>query len=101
LPHGQCHEIDENYRFLKTLPGVHQTRVFSIPFGGDRDYNDATSRLVSDAGHSAMLLSRGAVQRNDVRHDGLLPRVDRVMSRNAEVPAFLADLQRRLSREGR
>tara|TARA_B100001175_G_scaffold313819_1_gene322055 strand:- start:1068 stop:1214 length:147 start_codon:yes stop_codon:yes gene_type:complete len=48
-----------------------------------------------------MLLSRGAVQRNGVRHDGLLPMVDRVMSRNAEVPAFLADLQTRLSWEGR
>jgi len=97
----QWREIDENCRFLKTLPGVHQTRVFSIPFGGNRDYNDATSRLVADAGHSAMLLSRGAVQRNDACHDGLLPMVDRVMPRDAEVPAFLADLQTRLSRKGR
>ena len=94
-------EIDENYRFLETLPGVYRTRVFSVPFGGNRDYNDATSRLVADAGHSAMLLSRGAVQRNDACHDGLLPMVDRVMPRDAEVPAFLADLQTRLSRKGR
>ena len=94
-------EIDENYRFLETLPGVYRTRVFSVPFGGNRDYNDATSRLVADAGHSAMLLSRGAVQRNDACHDGLLTMVDRVMPRDAEVPAFLADLQTRLSRKGR
>ena len=94
-------EIDENYRFLETLPGVYRTRVFSVPFGGNWDYNDATSRLVADAGHSAMLLSRGAVQRNDACHDGLLPMVDRVMPRDAEVPAFLADLQTRLSRKGR
>jgi len=97
----QWREIDENRRFLEMLPGVHRTRVFSVPFGGDRDYNDATSRLVADAGHSAMLLSRGAVQRNGARHDDPLPMVDRVMPRSAEVPAFLADLQTRLSQEGR
>lgn len=92
----QWQEIDENYRFVETLPGVHRTGVFSVPFGGDRDYNDTTCRLVADAGHSAMLLSRGAVQRDGVRHDDLLPMVDRVMPRDAEVSAFLTDLQTRL-----
>ncbi|MAF08438.1 MAG: hypothetical protein CL389_11375 [Acidiferrobacteraceae bacterium] len=94
----QWREIDENRRFLETFPGVNRTAVFSIPFGGDRDYNDATIRLAADAGHSAMLLSRGVVQRKDRIHDSLLPMVDRVMPRHAEPPAFLEDLQARLSR---
>ncbi len=91
-------EIDENCRFLGTFPGVNRTRVFSIPFGGDRDYNDATIRLAAEAGHSAMLLSRGAVQRRDGIHDGPLRMVERVMPRYAGPSAFLEDLQARLSR---
>ena len=94
----QWREIDENRRFLETFPGVNQNAVFSIPFGGDRDYNDATIRLAAEAGHSAMLLSRGAVQRRDGIHDGPLRMVDRVMPRHAGPSAFLEDLQARLSR---
>jgi len=60
--------------------------------------------LAAEAGHSAMLLSRGAVQRRDGIHDGPLRMVDRVMPRHAGLSAFLEDLQARLSRvslEGR
>ena len=57
----QWREIDGNRRFLKTLAHVQKTSVFSIPFGGDRSYNDSAVRLAAEAKYSAILLSRGVV----------------------------------------
>ena len=96
----QWREIDENRRFLKTLGAIQQTSVFSIPFGGDRDYNDTTVRLAAEAGHSAMLLSRGVVQGGIVHRDGRLPMVDRVMPRDVKVTDLLLDLQTRFNASG-
>ena len=96
----QWREIDENRRFLETLPHVQKTSVFSIPFGGDRDYNDATVRLAAEAGHSAMLLSRGVVQGGSVHLDGRLPMIDRVMPRDVKVAELILDLQARFNPSG-
>ena len=96
----QWREIDENRRFLKTLANVQSTSVFSIPFGGDRDYNDATVRLAAEAGHSAMLLSRGVVQGGSVHLDGRLPMIDRVMPRDVKVADLILDLQTRFNPSG-
>lgn len=96
----QWREIDENRRFLETLPHVQKTSVFSIPFGGDRDYNDATVRLAAEAGHSAMLLSRGVVQGGSVQLDGRLPMIDRVMPRDVKVAELILDLQARFNPSG-
>ena len=93
----QWREIDENRRLLETLPNVQKTSVFSIPFGGDRDYNDATVRLAGEAGHSAMLLSRGVVQGGSVQLDGRLPMIDRVMPRDVKVAELILDLQARFN----
>jgi hypothetical protein len=96
----QWREIDENRRFLKTLARVQKTSVFSIPFGGDRDYNDVTVRLAAEAGHSAMLLSRGVVQGGSVQLDGRLPMIDRVMPRDVKVADLILDLQTRFNPSG-
>ena len=69
-------------RFSKTLANVQKISVFSIPFGGDRDYNDATVRLAAEVGHSAMLLSRGVLKGGSIQLDGRLPMIDRVIPRD-------------------
>ncbi len=77
----QWREIEENRRFLNSLDHVQTTDVFSVPFGGERDYNDATVQLAGEAGHSALLLSRGMIQKGKYADRGVLPEIDRLMPR--------------------
>lgn len=86
----QWREIEDNWRFLNTFKDVQRTAAFSIPFGGERDYNDATLRLAREAGHSAALLSRGVVARAQSEASEERWIVDRFMARS-EDPSGLAD----------
>ena len=85
---------------MKTLAHVQKTLVFSIPFGGARDYNDVTVRLAAEVGHSAMLLSRGVVLDGSVQLDGRLPMIDRVILRDVKVVDLILDLQTRFYPSG-
>jgi peptidoglycan/xylan/chitin deacetylase (PgdA/CDA1 family) len=86
----QWREIEENRRFLNTFKNLQQTDVFSIPFGGERDYNDATVRLAGEAGHGSLLLSRGAIQRGIHLGDTVPQSVDRIMPRADSVQGLEA-----------
>ncbi len=79
----QWREIEENRRFLNSFENVQTTDVFSVPFGGERDYNDATMQLAVEAGHSALLLSRGMIQKGEHVDRGVLPEIDRLMPRTS------------------
>ncbi len=56
----QEHEIGDNHRMLNEL-GLKVSRVFSIPFGGDADLNEATTRILDQYGYEGFLYSRGAI----------------------------------------
>jgi len=94
LESGKTINVFENAGRRKT------NLFFAISFGGNPDYNDATVRLAAEAGHSAMLLSRGVVQGGTVHRDGRLPMVDRVMPRDIKVADLLLDLQTRFNASG-
>ena len=87
----QWREIEDNWRFLNTFKDIQRTAAFSIPFGGERDYNDATLRLARDAGHSAALLSRGVITKAERHTSGDHWTVDRFMVR-AQSPSELVDV---------
>jgi len=91
----QWREIDENWRFLNNLPEIQKTSIFSVPFGGNGDYNAETIRLAMNAGHSGLLLSEGVVEPG--AHSGfeVLPTYQRVMLRGDEMATTLLRADKR------
>ena len=91
----QWREIDENWRFLNNLPKIQKTSVFSVPFGGNGDYNAETVRLAANAGHSGILLSGGVVEPGAQSAFGVLPTYQRVMLRDNEMATTLLRADKR------
>lgn len=55
-------EIRGNQRILERL-GLPQSKIFSIPFGGDDDFNTATLRIISRCGFTGFLYSRNRLNK--------------------------------------
>ena len=91
----QWREIDENWRFLNNLPEIQKTSIFSVPFGGNGDYNAKTVRLAVNAGHSGILLSGGVVEPGAQPAFGILPTYQRVMLRGDEMATTLLRADKR------
>jgi len=92
----QYNEIAGCHGFLKAL-GKEPSKVFSIPFGGNRDFNDTTLRILKDLGYTAYLLSENRINvRNGVLAEEVSPcpvAVDRFMPNNG-MNGFILQLLR-------
>ena len=91
----QWREIDENRRFLNNFSKIQKTSIFSVPFGGNGDYNAAKIRLAMNAGHSGILLSGGIVQPGAQSGFEVLPTYQRVMLRENEMVTTLLHADKR------
>ena len=96
-PDEQASEIDAAQSYIRSL-GFQESKLFSIPFGGTDDYNQATLRIIKDLGFEGYLLSKGHVNTvNEI--EGQLDRqpalwwCNRFMPRNG-VKGFLWQLAR-------
>jgi hypothetical protein len=91
----QWREIDENWRFLNNFSKIQKTSIFSVPFGGNGDYNAATIRLAMNAGHSGILLSGGIVEPGAQSGFEVLPTYQRVMLRENKMVTTLLRADKR------
>ena len=80
-------EIAKNHQLLKTLD-VKLSKVFSIPFGGDKDFNTTTIQLLKKYNYIGFLYSKNALnlKRNQNRDKNLISR-ERYMV-NSEFNSF-------------
>ena len=60
----QWREIEDNRRFLKQFENIQKSDIFSVPFGGDQDYNNLTRDVAIQSGHTGLLLSRNRLQKS-------------------------------------
>ena len=60
----QWREIEDNRRFLKQFENIQKSDIFSVPFGGDQDYNNLTRDMAIQSGHTGLLLSRNRLQKS-------------------------------------
>lgn len=95
--HEQLEEIEKTHALLAAHPELNVSRLFSIPFGDEPDFNDDTLAIVRDLGYSGVLLSRGRVQTRPLRRHGLVA-VERVMPRGDDLAALLATVRARSPR---
>lgn len=56
----QERQIEKNHAFLKNC-GVNMSRVFSVPFGGACDFNEATISVLKRLGYIGCLLTPGKI----------------------------------------
>lgn len=63
----QRQQISQTEEFLKKA-GVRRSRIFSVPFGGLRDFDDTTLRICQDLGFNGVLLSRQRLNWNRKEH---------------------------------
>jgi peptidoglycan/xylan/chitin deacetylase (PgdA/CDA1 family) len=93
-PDEQAFEIQRNHEIIVSL-GLRTSKMFSIPFGGDGDFNDLTIRLIRDLGYSGFLYSRGLLNLfgplRPKSDNGRLPCAERYM-----VPPQFDAFQRRV-----
>jgi peptidoglycan/xylan/chitin deacetylase (PgdA/CDA1 family) len=92
-------EICENERLLHSL-GVDISRVFSVPFGGERDFNEDTIKILKGIGYCGFLYSRNRLNIGSPWRTGQFvhraynfPYLDRYM-----VPSGYGEFQRGLTR---
>lgn len=92
----QTQEIQATQSLLEGVSGINTSQVFSIPFGEERDFNEATVVAARECGYSALLLSRGRAHTEDVDLFGMAA-LDRLMPRQshpgAGVSGILAGLR--------
>lgn len=53
----QRKEITDNKNFLNNL-NINQSDIFSVPFGGSKDYNTNTLKILNEIGYEHIVLSR-------------------------------------------
>jgi peptidoglycan/xylan/chitin deacetylase (PgdA/CDA1 family) len=87
----QYEEIERTRQFLKSLPDIQVSEVFSIPFGQTRDFNDDTLRILQDLGYRSALLSRQRLNAG-LRRNGGITMIERLMAKPGSLPLSLARL---------
>jgi peptidoglycan/xylan/chitin deacetylase (PgdA/CDA1 family) len=75
----QREDIIKNHELLKRL-GVKLSRVFSIPFGGKKHFNEATIKIIKDLGYKGYLLSSNRVNMKFYPELYSLPYAERYMA---------------------
>lgn len=75
----QKEEIIKNHELLKCL-GVKLSRVFSIPFGGKKHFNEVTIKIIKDLGYKGCLLSSNRVNMKFYPELYALPCAERYMA---------------------
>ncbi len=88
-PDQQYDEIDRPRRWL-TEHGIGSvSELFSMPFGGVDDFNEATVGILTELGYRGMLLSRARLQPDALEFMGL-PVLERIMPRLGPIADKLA-----------
>lgn len=75
----QRKDIIKNYELLKQL-GVKLSRVFSIPFGGKKHFNEATIKIINNLGYKGYLLSSNRINMKFYPELYSLPYAERYMA---------------------
>jgi peptidoglycan/xylan/chitin deacetylase (PgdA/CDA1 family) len=75
----QKEDIGKNHELLKRL-GVKLSRVFSIPFGGKKHFNEATIGIIKDLGYKGYLLSSNMINMKFYPELYSLPYAERYMA---------------------
>lgn len=89
----QWREIEDNRRFLKQFENVQKSDIFSVPFGGDQDYNNLTRDIAIQAGHTGLLLSRNRLQkRKKNKRQKISLNIERMMSRSTDMQSLVTHL---------
>ena len=89
----QWREIEDNRRFLKQFENVQKSDIFSVPFGGDQDYNNLTRDIAIQAGHTGLLLSRNRLQkRKKNKRQKISLNIERMMSRSTDMQSLVTQL---------
>ena len=89
----QWREIEDNRRFLKQFENVQKSDIFSVPFGGDQDYNNLTRDIAIQAGHTGLLLSRNRLQkRKKNKRQKISLNIERMMSRSTDMQSLVIHL---------
>jgi len=74
-------QIRKNDELLRSLE-VRISKIFSVPFGGQRDFNQASCRLMKKYGYTGFLYSRNRInvsKMTDARTNCSLPSLERYM----------------------
>ena len=89
----QWREIEDNRRFLNQFENIQKSDIFSVPFGGDQDYNNLTRDMAIQSGHTGLLLSRNRLQKSK-KNEGhnISLSIERMMSRSTDIQSLVADL---------
>lgn len=74
--------VEEQYDEVKKAKdilsdvNVNQSKLFSLPFGGNEDYNMSTIDILKELDYEGMLMSRNRINtyRNDFLHERFMPR---------------------------
>ena len=89
----QWREIEDNRRFLNQFENVQKSDIFSVPFGGDQDYNNLTRDIAIQAGHTGLLLSRNRLQkRKKNKRQKISLNIERMMSRSTDMQSLVTHL---------
>ena len=87
----QHEEILRTQRLLESIPNIRVSRVFAIPFGEPRDFNQDTVELLADLQYSAALLSRQRLNYRRRKRAGV-ELIERFMPRDASLAEQLPRL---------
>ncbi len=89
----QWREIEDNRRFLKQFENVQKSDIFSVPFGGDQDYNNLTCDMAIQSGHTGLLLSRNRLQKSKKsERQKISLSIERMMSRATDMQSLVTHL---------
>lgn len=95
----QAREIGETHRMLERHGNIQRSELFSVPFGGTRDFNEDTVSLLRDFGYRGALFSRQRLHAAPTVLDSL-PFYERFMPREDPIELELRRLfvRQRLNR---
>ena len=87
--HEQKLEINLTKDLLARHVDIGQSRLLSIPFGDDGDFNEYTIRAADELGYSGVLLSRGKI---NIKHSNQygVSAVERFMPKGDDIDATVA-----------
>ncbi len=85
----QNQEISQTKDLLACHTNVNQSRLLSIPFGDDGDFNEHTIRAADESGYSGVLLSRGKINIKHSNQYGVAA-VERFMPKGDDIAAAVA-----------